>query len=77
MKRCNELVSLLTDFVENQLPPELHAKLEAHLHACPRCMCQLRTYKSTVSLLKTVRDEDLPPELRCTLKAFIDRKCNN
>ena len=77
MKRCNELVGLLTDFVEHQLPADVHARLEQHLAACPRCMCQLKTYRSTLSLLKTVKDDDLPPELRCTLRAFIDRKCNN
>ena len=77
MKRCNELVGLLADFVERQLPPEVHANLERHLSQCPRCLTQLRTYQSTVSMLRTIRDEDLPSELRCTLKAFYDRNCHN
>jgi hypothetical protein len=77
MKGCNELVGLLADYVERHLPPEVHADLERHLAACPRCLCQLKTYESTVSLLRTIRDEDLPQELRCTLKAFIDRNCHN
>ena len=77
MKRCNELVGLLTDFVERQLPPEQHQQLERHLAGCPRCLCQLKTYQSTVSLLRSIRDEDLPPELRCTLKSFLHRRCNN
>ena len=77
MKRCNDLVGLLADFVEHQLPPEVHANLEQHLARCPRCVTQLNTYKSTISLLRTIRDEDLPEELRCTLKAFVDRNCQN
>jgi anti-sigma factor RsiW len=77
VKRCNELVGLLTDFVERQLPPEQHAQLERHLASCPRCLCQLKTYQSTVSLLRSIKDEDLPPELRCTLKSFLHRRCNN
>ena len=76
VKRCNELVGLLTDFVERQLPPEQHAQLERHLAGCPRCLCQLKTYQSTVSLLRSIKDDDLPPELRCTLKSFLNR-CNN
>ena len=40
-------------------------------------MAQLKTYQSTVSLLRSIREEDLPEELRCTLKAFIDRNCQN
>jgi anti-sigma factor RsiW len=77
VKRCNELVALLADFVEHQLPPEVHQRLEHHLAACPRCVTQLKTYQSTVCLLHSIGDEDLPPELRCTLKAFIDKGGNN
>jgi anti-sigma factor RsiW len=74
---CTDIVGLLADFVEKHLPPEVHAELERHLAACPRCITQLKTYQSTVSLLHSIREEDLPAELRCTLKAFVDRNCNN
>jgi anti-sigma factor RsiW len=76
-RSCTELVGLLADFVERHLPAEVHADLERHLAACPRCIAQLKTYQSTVSLLHSIRDDDLPPELRCTLKAFVDRGCDN
>jgi anti-sigma factor RsiW len=76
-RRCSDLVSLLADFVEHHLPPDVHAELERHLAACPRCIAQLKTYQSTVSLLHSIREDDLPPELRGTLKAFIDRNCKN
>jgi anti-sigma factor RsiW len=75
--RCTDLVSLLADFVERNLPFEVHAQLERHLAKCPRCVAQLKTYQTTVSLLRSIRDEDLPSELRCTLKAFVDRNCQN
>lgn len=75
-RRCTHLVSLLADYVEHQLAPEVHADLERHLARCPRCVAQLKTYESTVSLLHSIRDEDLPPELRCTLKAFFNRNFN-
>ena len=76
-KRCHSLVGLLADYVEHQLPPEVHAELERHLSKCPRCLTQLKTYESTVSLLRTIKEEDLPSELRWTLKAFVDRRCGN
>jgi anti-sigma factor RsiW len=76
-QRCTDLVTLLADFVERQLPPEVHARLERHLSACPRCIAQLKTYESTLSLLRSIKEEDLPAELRCTLKAFLDRACDN
>jgi anti-sigma factor RsiW len=76
-RHCTDIVALLADFVERHLSPEIHAELERHLAACPRCIAQLKTYESTVSLLRSIREEDLPAELRCTLKAFVDRNCNN
>jgi anti-sigma factor RsiW len=76
-KRCNDLVGLLADYVEHQLPPEIHKDLEHHLAECPRCVTQLKTYESTLSILRSIRDEDLPRELRCKLKAFVDKHCGN
>jgi anti-sigma factor RsiW len=76
-RRCTDLVGLLADFVEHQLPPEVHADLERHLMQCPRCLAQLRTYESTVSLLRSIKDDDLPVELRCRLKAFVNKGCGN
>jgi anti-sigma factor RsiW len=76
-RRCNELVGLLADFVEGRLPPDIHGELQRHLAACPRCVAQVKTYQCTVSLLRSIRDEDLPAELRSTLKAFVDKNCNN
>ena len=75
--RCANIVRLLADFIERQLPPDVHRELERHLAKCPRCLAQLKTYESTVSLLRSVSEDDLPVELRCTLKAFIDRNCQN
>jgi hypothetical protein len=76
-RRCSDLVSLLADYVEHQLPPAVHEELEHHLAECPRCVAQLKTYESTLSLLHSIRDEDLPKELRCKLKAFVDKHCGN
>jgi hypothetical protein len=70
-------VALLADYVEHNLPSEVHTELEQHLAKCPRCLTQLKTYESTVSLLHTITEEDLPSELRWTLKAFVDRRCKN
>ena len=76
-RNCVDLVSLLADYVEHQLPSDVHAELEHHLAECPRCVAQLKTYETTLSLLRSIRDEDLPKELRCRLKAFVDKRCCN
>jgi len=76
-KRCTDLVGLLADYVEHQLPAEVQEDLQHHLAECPRCVAQLKTYESTLSLLRSIRDEDLPRELRCKLKTFVDKHCGN
>ena len=68
---------LLVEFLEHQLPPDVHSELERHLARCSRCLTQLKTYQSTVSLLRTLKEDDLPSELRWTLKSFLDRNCSN
>ena len=68
---------LLVEFIEHQLPPEIHRELEQHLARCSHCLSQLKTYQSTVSLLRTLKENDLPSELRWTLKSFLDRNCSN
>jgi len=76
-RRCEDTVRLLVEYLERQLPPDVHAELDRHLSRCPRCLAQLKTYESTVSLLRSIREDDLPPELRWTLKSFLDRDCRN
>jgi anti-sigma factor RsiW len=76
-RRCTDLVGLLADYCEHQLPSEVHDDLEKHLAKCPRCVAQLKTYESTLSLLRSIKDEDLPQELRCNLKAFVEKNCSN
>ena len=77
MRECRDIVRLLAEFLEHQLPHDVQASLERHLAQCPRCLAQLKTYESTVSLLRSVREDDLPAELRWTLKSFIHRGCKN
>jgi anti-sigma factor RsiW len=76
-RKCLDLVGLLADYVEHNLPPDIHQDLERHLAQCPRCVAQLKTYESTLSLLRSIKDDDLPTELRCKLKAFVDKHCRN
>lgn len=45
---CRELVELVTDYVEGALPPELCARFEAHLAACPPCGEYLDQMRRTI-----------------------------
>jgi anti-sigma factor RsiW len=76
-RKCCDIVGLLADYIEGQLPEHVRGELTRHLEKCPRCVAQLRTYQSTVSLLRSLNEDELPPELRLTLKSFVHSKCHN
>ena len=77
MKPCSEVIALLVDFLEGQLPAVTHAELERHLSRCQACVSQVRSYESTVTLLHSLGEQDLPSELRLTLRAFLDGRAKN
>ena len=35
--RCSQVLELLSDYVDGDLTPEVVARVEAHVHACPNC----------------------------------------
>ena len=77
MRPCSEVIALLVDYLEHQLPPAVQADLERHLARCPRCVASVRSYERTVSLLQSLTERELPDELRLSLRAFLDRQAQN
>jgi anti-sigma factor RsiW len=77
MRPCSEVIALLADYLERQLPPAVQADLERHLARCPRCVTAVKSYERTVSLLRSLTERDLPDDLRLSLRAFLDRQAQN
>ena len=77
MRPCSEVIALLADYLERQLPPAVQADLEQHLARCPRCVAAVQGYERTVSLLRSLTERDLPDDLRLSLRAFLDRQAQN
>ncbi|GAC1459009.1 MAG: zf-HC2 domain-containing protein [Gemmatimonadaceae bacterium] len=72
MSLCPRIVSLLSDYLDGRLPPDVRSDLEQHLSGCSECTAFVSTFRSTVSLLQSLEEDDLPEELRFRLKAFLD-----
>lgn len=47
---CQELVELVTDYLEAVLPPETRARFEAHVHGCTECQVYLDQMRQTIRL---------------------------
>jgi anti-sigma factor RsiW len=60
---CAELVELITDYLEGELPERVRRRFEGHLAACDGCDAYLEQMRRTISLTGRLREEDVPPEL--------------
>ena len=71
MMTCRELVELLIDFLDGELPEDRRRHIEQHLEFCPPCLTYLKTYKVTIQLTRRLPDVPPPPELLERLKAAL------
>ena len=71
MMTCRELVELLIDFLDGDLPEERRRHIEEHLAFCPPCLTYLETYRVTIQLTRRLPDVPPPPELLERLKAAL------
>ena len=68
---CQELVELVTDYLEGALAPEEAARFEAHIGRCTGCAAYLEQFRQTIVLAGRLTPESLPPEAeRVLLDAF-------
>jgi anti-sigma factor RsiW len=59
---CQELVELVTDYLEGTLDPVLRQRFEEHIAKCDGCAEYLDQIRDTIAILGTLRPEDLPPD---------------
>jgi anti-sigma factor RsiW len=57
---CNELVELVTDYLEGRLPPADLDRFDAHLQECDACVTYIEQIRASVAVLGTLREETLP-----------------
>ena len=67
---CRELVELVTDYLEDALPPVERVRFEAHLAACEGCDRYVEQIRATVDLTRRTRFLEQRPEITALLEAF-------
>lgn len=65
---CNELVELVTAYLDGSLDLETRARFDMHLLECDGCENFLQQFRATIGTLGNVRDE-LDPVFRDKLLA--------
>ena len=72
---CQELVELVTDYLEGALRARDHARFERHIAGCPHCTTYLEQMRVTIRTLGRLPREAVPPDARDELlKTFRDWK---
>lgn len=61
---CQELVELLTDYLEGRLSPGEKARFEEHLSICEGCQTYLDQMRQTIRALGRLTEETIPPDAR-------------
>ena len=60
MMDCNELVELVTDYLEGRLPDAERERFDVHLGECEGCVNYVEQMRATVAVTGSLREDDLP-----------------
>jgi len=70
---CQEIVELVTDYLEGKLDPQMTAEVEAHLELCDGCDTYVEQMRATIRTLGTVHVATLSESAQAELvRAFRD-----
>ncbi len=61
---CNELVELVTAYLDGALDPETRSRFDMHLLECDGCENYLEQFRATVRTVGRISDEQLDPAYR-------------
>jgi anti-sigma factor RsiW len=61
---CQEMVELITDYLEGALSRSERRRFDAHLADCEHCTEYLQQMRATIELTGRLKAEDMTPEMR-------------
>jgi anti-sigma factor RsiW len=68
---CQQLVELVTEYLDGVMDPRRRARFEAHLAACAACTAYLEQFRTTLAVVGRLDADDVPaPVMSELLSAF-------
>jgi anti-sigma factor RsiW len=64
---CQQVVELVTDYLEGALSGSARRRFERHLAGCPHCTEYLAQIRETIRLAGRLTPDDLTPQMRADL----------
>jgi anti-sigma factor RsiW len=72
---CKEFLALLDDLIDDSVPAETRAELQAHLGRCPHCEVVFNTTRKTIEIYRSHEVYELPSGIQERLHAAIMARC--
>lgn len=72
---CEKLASLLTDYVDGELPKQLHDAMDKHMSMCGPCVNFMREYRFSGDAARRILLKDVPQALEERLLSFLKVRC--
>lgn len=70
---CNEIVELVTAYLDGTLDLQTRARFDEHLLDCDGCANYLQQFRATIDAVGSIPESELAPEFRTRLlNAFKD-----
>ncbi|GAE89088.1 anti-sigma factor family protein [Acetivibrio straminisolvens] len=60
MKKCNEVIELMSLYIDNELDNETRNKIDEHIKTCESCKSELDALKEIVGVLGSFEEVELP-----------------
>ena len=70
---CQQMVELMTGYLEDALPAAERRRFEAHLEGCPHCTEYLAQMRETIRLTGQITPDDLSAQMRTDLTDLFRR----
>lgn len=71
--KCEELLKILSDYVDGDIDPAICSDFEKHLEGCSPCQVVIDNIEHTIALYRNEQPYEMPDDfqrqLRATLKA--------
>mgnify|MGYP002153786347 CR=1 FL=1 len=71
---CRKLLAELSNYLDDELDPDLRRELQVHLRACPDCWVLFDTTRRTIIILRGNEPYPMPEDVKQRLTEAIHRK---